>query len=66
MFDLKRIITDVLAYVLGIAGAAYTALEGIPDGSEWYVVLIAIVIAVVSWFNGRNADGSKKAVPSKV
>ena len=66
MRDYKRIITDVLAYILGVAGAAYTALEGVPHGAEWYVVLIAIVIAVVSWFNGRNADGSKKIVPSKV
>ena len=66
MFDLKRIVTDILAYVLGVAGAAYTALEGVPDGAEWYVVAIAIVVAVVSWFNGRNADGSKKAIPSKV
>jgi len=66
MFDLKRIITDILAYVLVIGSVVAAALEGIPDGSDWYIVLLVIAFAIVSWLMGRNADGSKKAKPSKV
>jgi len=66
MFDLKRIITDILAYVLGVAGAISVALATLPPDAQWYIVAIALVVAVVSWFTGRNGDGSKKAVPSKV
>ena len=66
MIDLKRKITDVLAYVLGVGYAIMTALEGIPDGSDWLIVVGVIIVAVVAWFTGRNGDGSKKAVPSKV
>ena len=66
MFDLKRIITDILAYVLGIGTAISVAVAALPADAQWYIVAIAVVVAVVSWFNGRNGDGSKKSVPSKV
>ena len=58
--DLKRIITDILAIVLGLGGVIAAAVEGIPDGSDWYIVGGVIIVAVISWFTGRNGDGSKK------
>ena len=64
--DLKRIITDVLAYVLGIGTAVSVAVAALPTDAQWYIVAIAIVVSVVSWFNGRNGDGTAKKVPSKV
>ena len=66
MSDIKRKITDVLAYVLGIGGAVLVALEGLPEGSDWYVVVGVAGFAILSWFMGRNGDGSAKQVPSKV
>ncbi len=66
MNDIKRKLTDVLAYVLGIGGAIKLALEGLPDGSDWYVVIGVAGFAILSWFMGRNGDGSAKGVPSKV
>ena len=66
MNDLKRKLTDILAYVLGIGGAIGLAIEGLPDGSDWYVVAGVAAFAILSWFMGRNGDGSKKKVPTKV
>ncbi len=66
MNDLKRKLTDILAYVLGIGGVVVAALEGLPEGSDWYVVAGVAAFAILSWFMGRNGDGSAKSVPSKV
>lgn len=66
MRDLKRLITDILAYVLGIGTAISVALQTLPEDAQWYVVVVVLAMAVVSWFTGRNADGTKKSVPTKV
>ena len=66
MKDVKRVLTDILAYVLGIGSVVVVALEGLPDGSDWYVVVGVAAFAILSWFMGRNGDGSAKDVPSKV
>jgi len=62
--DLKRIITDIIAYVLVIGDVVKVALEGMPDGSDWYLVVGVALAAILSWFMGRNGNLSKKAVPS--
>jgi len=58
--DLKRIITDILAYVLAIGTAVAAAVEGLPDESQWFVVVGVAAFAILSWFMGRNGDGTKK------
>ena len=59
MNNFKRILTDIIAYITVIAGVAILALEDIPDGSEWYVVVGFVLFAIVSYLMGRNGDGSK-------
>jgi hypothetical protein len=66
MTDWKKLITDILAYVVGIGTVIQGVITGLPDGAEWYAVALQIMIAVGLWFTGRNADGSKKKVPTKV
>ena len=66
MGDLKNKITNVLAFIVTIGTIIATALESVPDGSEWFVWIGAAVVAVFGWFMGKNGDGSVKKVPSKV
>ncbi len=63
--DIKRIITDILAYVLGLGTVIAGVLETLPPDVQWYVLIPLVIVAVVSWFTGRNGDGSKKEVITK-
>ncbi len=65
MSNIKSWITDILAYVIGIGTVIGAAIEAFPDGTQWYIIVGAIAVAVISWFTGRNGDGSKKKVPAK-
>ena len=58
--DIKRIITDILAYVLAIGTAVAVAVEALPDNSQWFVVVGVAAFAILSWFMGRNGDGTSK------
>ena len=58
--DIKRILTDILAYVLGIGTAIAAVLETLPPDVQWYVLIPLVIVGIVSWFTGRNGDGSKK------
>jgi len=66
MDDLKNKITNILAIIVALGAAIGTALEAIPDGTEWYIWVGAAVIAVFGYFMGKNGDGSKKSIPTKV
>ena len=58
--DLKRIITDILAYVLAIGTAVAVAIEALPADSQWFVVVGVAAFAILSWFMGRNGNGTAK------
>ena len=66
MNDLKRLITDILAYVLGIGAAIAAVLETLPPDVQWYVLIPMVIVGIVSWFTGRNPNGSKKKNPTVV
>ena len=59
MNNFKRIFTDIIAYVVVIGGVVIVALEDIPEGSEWYIVVGLSLFAVLSYLIGRKPDGSK-------
>ena len=68
MTNIKSTLTDWIAGILAVLGAVQVYLGTIPDGSEmdWLQLAFIVVGAILSFFTGRNGDGSKKKVPSKV
>ena len=53
MENLKNIISNVIAIVIGIGTAIAAALEGLPSDSQWYIVIGAVAVAIVSWLTGK-------------
>lgn len=68
MSNIKDTLTTVLAVILVVAAAVNTYLESLCAECvmEPLPLVIAVVVAIVAWFTGRNGDGSQKSVPTKV
>jgi len=68
MSNIKDLLTTIFGIVLVIATAINTYLESLcaECSLEILPLIIAIVVAVIAWFTGRNGDGSKKQIPTKV
>lgn len=47
-------ITNILAIILGVGTALLEALNQVPEGSEWYAYLGAIVVAIGLYFTGKK------------
>ena len=70
MSNLKDKITNIVAAVSSIValvqvimGAWNSYVAANPDPTQainWGTVIIAVAIAVIGWFTGKNADGSPK------
>ena len=59
--NLKDIVTTIAGIVQAVAVAvqqAIAAANGAPI--NWTLVILSAAIAVASYFNGKNADGSAK------
>lgn len=54
--SLKDKISNVIAVIVGIGTIVATALGSVPAESEWYVWAGAVVIALLSYFTGKNGD----------
>ena len=58
---------DTLTTIAGLALLIFTAIQqyiaSIPvDGSiDWFKLIAAVVVAVVAYFTGKNANGTKKS-----
>jgi len=67
MSNIKDTLTTILAVILVIAAAVNTYIESLCTECviEPLPLVIAIVVAIVAWYTGRNGDGSKKNVPAK-
>ena len=68
MSNIKDTLTTVLAVILVVAAAVNTYLESLCTECviEPLPLVIAVVVAIVAWFTGRNGDGSGKSIPTKV
>ncbi len=62
MNGLKDTLTTVFGIVLVLATAVNTYLESLCATCtvEFLPLVIAIVVAVISWFTGKNGDGTTK------
>ena len=63
---------DILTTVVGIGFLVFTAVQQYlatlaPDGQiNWFQLVVAVVVAIIGFFTGRNPDGSAKANPENV
>jgi len=68
MSNLKDTLTTIFAYLVVIGTAVNAYLQSLPpDGTiNWFQLVIGVVTAVIAYLTGKNGDGTKKKVPTKV
>jgi len=55
MFDKwKDRVTNIVAVVVAVGTAIQLALEGVPDGSEWYSYVLALAVGIVAYLTGKK------------
>lgn len=58
---LKDSITNVAALLIVVATAVQQVLAvNAGDTINWYLVLSAVVVAIVGWFTGKSGTGTPK------
>lgn len=62
MQDKKNTITNILAIIMAVGGAANSYFESLSGDINWLTLGSAIVMAVISYLTGKNKDGKKKSV----
>ena len=64
MTNLKDTITTIFAILMVIAGAVNAFLQANTgtDTINWYQLAVAIIVAVVAYFTGKNPNGSTKVI----
>jgi uncharacterized membrane protein YfcA len=60
MTDFKNVITNILAIVLVIGGAANTYLESTSGDINYITLVVAIVTALIAFYTGKDKDGKAK------
>lgn len=59
--DIKNLISTIVAVVSVIVGAVNAYLQSIGTGEvNYFQLAIFVIVAVLGWFQGRNANGRKK------
>ena len=60
--NIKDLLTTIFGVVLVIAAAVNNYLESLcaEFSIEILPLIIAIVVAIIAWFTGKNGDGTKK------
>ena len=59
MKDLKNIVTNIVAVIVGLGTVIQTALGNVPEGSKWYIWVGAAAVAIISYFTGIDSNGKK-------
>lgn len=59
MQDLKNKISNIIGIIVAVGTVVATALDSVPEGSEWYIWIAAVVIAVLAWLTGKPNDLKK-------
>ena len=57
---LKDAISNVLAFVLVIAGAANAYLQSVSGEIDYFQLVIAVIAAVVAYLTGKSSDAKSK------
>jgi len=57
---LKDAISNVLAFVLVIAGAANAYLQSVSGEIDYFQLAIAVIAAVVAYLTGKSSDAKPK------
>ena len=67
MNGLKDTLTTVFGVLLVLAAAVNTYLESLCEVCvvEPLPLIIAVVVAIISWFTGKNGDGTTKVKITK-
>lgn len=60
MNDLKNTITNIVGIIVAVGTVVATALGSVPEGSEWYVWVGAVAVAVLAYITGKDRDVKKK------
>lgn len=59
--DIKNLISTIVAVLSVVIGAVNAYLQSIGTGEiNYFQLAVFIALAVLGWFQGRNANGSKK------
>ncbi len=71
MSNIKDIVTTVCGWIIVVGGAVLASvLSGELTLPETVVGILTFIVglatAIIGMFSGRNGDGSKKQVPTKV
>ena len=56
MKDLKNTLTNWIGIITTVAGIIGVAVGSVPDGSEWYVIVGAVVLGLFGYFTGKDKD----------
>ncbi len=63
MKDLKNTVTNIIGIIVAVGGVVTAALGTVPDGSEWYVIVGAVVLGLFGYFTGKDKDLKAKVQP---
>ena len=60
--NIKDLLTTIFGVVLVIATAVSTYLESLcaECAIDILPLIIAVVVAIIAWFTGKNGDGTRK------
>jgi uncharacterized membrane protein YqhA len=61
--NIIAVVSSIVALIQVVMGAWNSYIASNPDPTQainWGTVIIAVAIAVIGWFTGKNADGSPK------
>lgn len=62
MTNLKDTLSTIFAILSVIAGAVNAYLQSVGTGNiDYFQLAISIIVAVVAYFTGKNANGSSKS-----
>ena len=62
MSNIKDLLTTIFAIVAIVAGAINGYLQSIGTGEiDWFQFTMAIIVALVAWLTGKNANGTSKS-----
>ena len=56
MEDLKNKVSNIIAIIVLIGTTIQGVLDGVPEGSKWYVYVVALAVAAIAWFTGKDAN----------
>lgn len=60
MNNIKDTLTSIFAIVALVAGAVNAYLQSNTGNIDWFQLAIAVVVAIVGYYTGKNSNGTVK------